>query len=79
MPRVYLSENERMSERLASWIYGELRVQRIPQRVLAEEMEVSQPALAQKLKNRSFSFTDFLAAVRVLKPDTQEIERLLGR
>ena len=79
MPRVYLSENERLSERLSAWVYGQMKVKKIPQRIMAEEMEISQPALAQKLKNRSFSFTDFLTIVRVLKPDAKELDRLLGR
>jgi len=79
MPRVYLSENDRLSERLVSWLYGEMKAQGIPQRIMAEEMQISQPAFAKKLKNRSFTFTDFLTIVRVLKPDAKELDRLLGR
>lgn len=79
MPRVYLSENQRLSERLSAWVYGQMKVKKIPQRIMAEELEISQPAFAQKLKNRSFSYTDFLTFVRVLEPDTADIERLLGR
>lgn len=79
MPRVYLSENERLSERLSAWVYGQMKVKKIPQRIMAEEMEISQPALAQKLKNRSFTYSDFLTIVRVLEPETADIERLLGR
>jgi len=78
MPKVYLSENDRLSERLVSWVYGEMKIKKISQRQMADEMEISQQAFSQKLKNHSFSFTDFLTIVRVLKPDTQEIERLLG-
>lgn len=79
MPRVYLSENERLTERLVAWVYGQMKVKKIPQRIMAEEMEISQPALAQKLKNRSFTYSDFLTFVRVLEPDTKDLERLLGR
>lgn len=79
MPRVYLSENERLSERLSAWVYGQMKVKKIPQRIMAEEMEISQPALAQKLKNRSFTYSDFLTFVRVLEPDTKDLDRLLGR
>lgn len=79
MPRVYLSENEKLSERLSAWVYGQMKVKKIPQRIMAEEMEISQPALAQKLKNRSFTYSDFLTFVRVLEPDTKELDRLLGR
>lgn len=79
MPRVYLSENDRLTARLSSWIYGEMKTQGISQRVMAQEMQISQQALSKKLKTRSFSFTDFLAVVRVLKPDEKELSRLLGR
>lgn len=79
MPRVYLSEKDRLSARLSSWVYGELKVKGIPQRKLADAMGVSQQALSRKLKSRSFSFADFLAIVKVLEPDDKDLSRLLGR
>ena len=79
MPKVYLSENQRLSSRLASWVYGEMKLQRISQSAMAKEMDISQQALSLKLKNRSFSFTDFLTIVRVLQPDSKELDHLLGR
>ena len=79
MPKVFLNENQRLNERFVAWIYGEMKCQRIPQRIMAQELEITQSAFSQKLKNRSFTFTDFLTIVRVLKPDTKELDRLLGR
>lgn len=79
MPKVYLSENERLCDRLAAWVYGQLKIRRIPQRIMAAELGISQSAFAQKLKNRSFSFVDFLVIVRVLNPDASDLDRLLGR
>ena len=79
MPKVYISENDRLLERFVSWVYGQMKVKRIPQRVIAEEMEISQPAFAQKLKNRSFTFKDFIVIIRVLDPDSEELNRLVGR
>ena len=79
MPRVYLSDNDRLTERLVGWVYGEMKCRKIPQRVMADEMGISQAAFSQKLKNRCISFTDFLTIVRVLEPDTKELDRLLGR
>lgn len=79
MPRVYLSESERLSAKLASWVYGELKIRKIPQRVLADELQISQPALNQKLRSHNFSFADFTVLVRVLQPDLKELEHLLGR
>jgi predicted XRE-type DNA-binding protein len=72
MPKVFITENDRLTERLVAWIYGQMKVKRIPQRQIAEELNISQPAFAQKLKNRSFSFTDFLTIVRIFEPDTED-------
>ena len=79
MPKVYMSEQDRLYAKLISWIYGEMKVRGITQRAMAYEMGISQAALSQKLKNRSISFADFLTIVRVLEPDTKELDRLLGR
>lgn len=79
MPRVYMSESERLNDRLVTWIIGTMKMKGITQKVLAEEMMVSQQALSVKLKRRSLSFTDFLAAVKVLDPDIEEIAWLVGK
>lgn len=79
MPKVYVSENERLSARLASWVYGELKIKGLSHRAMAKEMGISQQALSQKLKSQSFSYTDFITFIRVLDPDDKEIHRLLGR
>lgn len=79
MPRVYLSDNDRLTERLVSWTYGEMKCRKISQKTMASEMGISQAALSQKLKNRSISFADFLTIVRMLEPDAKELDRLLGR
>lgn len=79
MPKVFLSENQRLSDGLVAWVYGQLKVRKITQKAMADELEISQSAFAQKLKNRSFSFTDFVTIVRVLQPDAKDLDRLLGR
>lgn len=79
MPRVHLNENDRLSDRLVSWTYGEMKCRKISQRTMADEMGITQAALSQKLKNRSITFKDFLVIVRMLEPDAKELDRLLGR
>lgn len=79
MPRVYLSENERLSAQLSSWVYGEMKCRGISQKQMADEMGICQQALSRKLKSHSISFTDFLVFVKVLEPDEREIARLLNR
>lgn len=79
MPKVFLNENQRLCTRLSRWIYGEMKRQRISQRVMAEEMEITQQALSYKLKVQQFSFSDFVTIVSVLDPDPSELAWLLGR
>ena len=79
MPRVYLSENERLSAQLSSWVYGEMKCRGISQRKMAEELGICQQALSKKLKSHSISFTDLVVFVRVFEPDEKDIARLLGR
>lgn len=78
MPKVYLNEKDRLCNRLSTWIYGQLKANNQPQKVLADKMDVTQQALSYKLRVNSFSYRDFLAVVDTFKPDTDELEWILG-
>ena len=77
MPRVFLNETDKLNNRLAAWVYGELKVNGISQRELAEELGISQQLLSYRLKNKLISFSDFACFVRVFKPDEKEVMRLI--
>ena len=78
MPKAYLTEQDRLNARLTAWVYGQMKLNKVTQRDLAEELGVSQPAVSWKLNNHSYDFTDICCFVRVFKPDAQELNRLLG-
>lgn len=78
MPMVYLTLEDRLDSRLATYVYGELKVRRIPQEKLAREMGISQSALSQKLRKKKFSFNDFIRIVHFFNPDEKELDRLVG-
>ena len=78
MPRVYIVNNDRLCARLASWVYGEMKVQKIPQRVIAEKRGISQQAVSDKLKYHRFDLEDFVTFVELFKPDDAELKRLIG-
>jgi transcriptional regulator with XRE-family HTH domain len=78
MPLVYLTKEDRLNSRLATYIYGELKIRRMSQASLAKIMGISRQALTQKLRRRSFSFTDFVTVVSVFEPDEKELNRLVG-
>ena len=78
MPTIYLTNEDKLSARLAKYIYGELGARKIPQRKLADQMGISRQALTNKLRRQSFTFGDFVSVVSFFKPDEQEINRLVG-
>ena len=75
MARVYITNDERLCAKLAAWVYGEMKIQKIPQRVIAERRGVSQQAVSEKLKNHKFDFEDFVTFVELFKPTNEEIRR----
>ena len=78
MPRVYLNQQEKLNAKLSRWVYGELKVRKMSQAQLAREMQISQQALSMKLKIARFTFEDLCTFIRVFKPETDDLERLLG-
>lgn len=78
MPKVFLNEEKRMSERLASWVYGQMKLQGVTQKELAGEMDITQPALSYKLRTRQFSYKDFLVFIKVFQPEPSELAWLVG-
>ena len=78
MPKVYLSEKDRLCSKLARWVYGEMRIRRLSQSQVAEKMGISHQALSKKLKRESFDFSDFLFFVKEFEPSQQELLDLVG-
>lgn len=79
MPKVYLNEKDRLSDRLASWVYGQMKLKGITQTRLAGDLQITQQALSYKLKNKQFSYADFVTIVDVFGPDPGELAWLVGR
>ena len=77
MPKVYLSEKDRLCARLAKWVYGEMKLRGMTQAQLAEKMLISQQALSEKLKRASFSYEDFVLFVKEFEPTANELAALV--
>lgn len=78
MPKVYLSEQDRLCSKLSRYVYGEMRIRRITQKEMAEKMNITQQSLSRKLKEESFDFSDFLFFVKEFKPSQKELLDLVG-
>lgn len=79
MPKIYLSEKDRLSDRFTTWVYGQMKSNRVTQKQLAEDLHITQQALSYKLKNRQFSFADFVTIVDVFAPNSSELAWLVGK
>lgn len=79
MPKVYLTENDRISQRLARWVYGEMKVRRITLVSMAKKMNISHQALSRKLRSASFGYTDFVFFVKEFQPDDKELREIIGK
>lgn len=79
MPKVYLTKEQRASERLAEWVYGQMKIKRITQKEVANRLGISQQAVYNKLRRRSFEFEDLVCFVEIFCPDDQQISKLVGK
>lgn len=79
MPKCFLTEQDRLNNKLAAWVYGELKTQHITQEELATKRGISQQAISNKLRKKKFDFEDLVCFIKVFNPDIKEIERLIGR
>lgn len=79
MPKVFLNEKDKLNDRLATWIYGQMKTKGITQKQLAGELQMTQQALSYKLKAKQFSYADFITIVDVFAPDLEVLAWLTGR
>lgn len=77
MPRVYLTKQDELNNRLVMLIYGTMKVKRITQTQMARQMEISQQAFAKKLKKKQFTFSDLVTVFDVLEIPDEEILRVM--
>lgn len=73
MPRVYLTKQDKLNSKLVAYVYGTMKVKKIPQREMADRLGISQPAFAKKLKNCQFTFADLATIFDTLDTQDEEI------
>lgn len=78
MPKVYLTEMDRICARFAAWVYGEMKLRKISQRALAKKRGISHQALSQKLQKRRFDFEDFVFFIKEFEPCDKSLRELSG-
>ena len=78
MPKVYLTEKDRLCARLSKWVYGEMKFRRLSQTAVADKMGISHQALSKKLKNANFNYSDFIFFVQEFQPSNKELMEIIG-
>ena len=78
MPKVYLTETERLCASFSEWIYGQMKINRIRQYDLAKRLGITSSALTQKLKKSRFNFEDYLFFVKEFQPDEKKLREISG-
>ena len=66
-----------MANDIGSWVYKWLHKAQKRQRELAEELFISQPALAYKLKHNNFSYADMLTIFDFLDVPDNEVMKVM--
>ena len=77
MPKVILTKEQRASARLAEWVYGQMKMQRITQKEVAKRLGISQQAVYNKLSRRSFEFEDLICFIEIFRPDLKTLAWLM--
>lgn len=78
MPKVYLTETDRLCAGFSEWVYGQMKVNHVKQCTIAEKLGISPSALTQKLRKNRFNFEDFLFFVREFQPDEKKLREISG-
>lgn len=77
MPRVSIKKKDYKKTDLTKYIVGEMRVQGVTQRDLAERLGLTQPAIIYKFNNNSFSYGDLLEIFDLLNTTDEQKVKLL--
>lgn len=78
MPKVFLSEGDRICHRMVSWAQGEKRRLRITDKELADEHGISRSAMSRKFRLESLDYKDFVFLVQKFKPDDDTLRYIVG-
>lgn len=78
MPKVYLTEKDRLCAKLSAYVYGQMRLHRVSLTALAKKRGISHQALSQKLLKASFVYEDFLFFIKEFPPSQKELLELVG-
>ncbi len=78
MPKTYITREQRNRAHFSAWLFGQMKVGHVTQAELARKLDCTQQALSRKLKTQHFTLNDMIVIFEVFKPDSRELDDLLG-
>ena len=78
MPKTFITKQEKLNNDLAVWLTGEMKVQQKKQVEVASALGISQQALSNKIRTKSFKYEDLVALFEIFQPEAETIVRLMG-
>ena len=73
MPKVYITKQDQLNNRLVTLIYGTMKVKKVTQTQMADKLDISQQAFGKKLKNKQFTFSDLVTIFTELEISDADI------
>ena len=73
MPRVYITKQDKLNDRLVRLVYGTMKVRNITQGQMADKLDISQQAFGKKLKTKRFTYSDLVTIFAELEIPDDEI------
>lgn len=77
MPRVTLKRKDYKVSDFTKWLKAKMRYEGITQIQLADKLNITQPALSQKMVSGAFTLKDLITIFEVTRAEENEIARLL--
>ena len=78
MAKTFITKQEKLNNDLAIWLIGEMKVKHIKQIEVASILGISQQALSNKIRSRSFRYEDLVALFDMFQPEADTVIRLMG-
>ena len=73
MPRVYLTKQDELNNKLVALIYGTMKVKHVSQARIARRLGISQPAFSKKLKKGQFTYWELVNIFDELELEDNQI------
>ena len=73
MPKIFLTKEDALSDRLVMLIYGTMKVKRLTQTYMADKLGITQQAFSKKLKKAQFTHTELITIFDVLETPDEKI------